>query len=84
MDNVYNFNEFLAEKKKINDEYQAFLEKKANKKKDADADCEKKEEKEDKKEEKEEEEEEPKKGLTAKQKKLPEGLQKAILKRQGK
>lgn len=30
----------------------------------------------------EKEEEEPKKGLTAKQKKLPEGLQKAILKKQ--
>lgn len=38
----------------------------------------------DKKDKKEDKKEETKKGLTAKQKKLPEGIQKAILAKQGK
>lgn len=59
-------------------------EKKAENEKEKESDEKKKVTEEEKKVTEEEKEEEPKKGLTAKQKKLPKGLQDAILKRQKK
>lgn len=64
--------EEIVEKKKINAGFQAYLDKQKEKNSKKDK---KEDDKEDKKETKT-------KGLTAKQKKLPEAMQKAILKRQ--
>lgn len=66
---VMNFDEFLNEAKKAKSKKEEVKEVKAKKE-----ECEKDEECEDK--------DEKKKGLTAGQKKLPEALQKAILKKQ--
>jgi preprotein translocase subunit SecD len=66
--------ENVVEKKKINSGFQAFLDKQKAKKKDKEDD---KDTKKDKKDDKK-----PVKGLTAGQKKLPEAMQKAILKKQ--
>lgn len=65
--------EEIVEKKKINPGFQAYLDKQKGKKT-------KKDDKKDSK--KDDKKEEPKKGLTAKQQKLPEAMQKAILKKQ--
>lgn len=78
--------EEIVEKKKINPGFQAYLDKQKGKKgkkddeKDSKKDDDKKDDKKDSK--KDDKKEEPKKGLTAKQKKLPEAMQKAILKKQ--
>ena len=78
---VCDYERRFDEKKKIPAGLQAYLDKKAGKKgKKADEKDEKSDKKADKKGKKTDEKEEPKgKGLTAAQKKLPAGLQKAIL-----
>jgi hypothetical protein len=92
--------EEIVEKKKINAGFQAYLDKQKAKKGgkddkkggkgkpdflDLDKDGDKKETmKKAAKDAKDDKKEEPKKGLTAGQKKLPEAMQKAILKKQGK
>jgi hypothetical protein len=88
---IKNFNQFeeeLNEKKKMNAGLAAYLDKKNGKKSDDDKDEDEDEEDEDKDTKKkkkddgdEDEDDEKPTGLTAKQKKLPEALQKAILKR---
>jgi hypothetical protein len=72
---IMRWNE-ISEKKKTNPGFQAYLDKQKAKKegKDKKDDKDPKDKKDDKKE--------PVKGLTTKQKKLPEAMQKAILKRQ--
>ena len=88
MKNIQNFEDFMNEKKKMNPGFAAYLAKKSKKKEDScedDDSCDDKDKKsKKKKEDKDDDEEESTKGLTAKQKKLPIGLQKAILKRQKK
>jgi hypothetical protein len=87
MNNVHNFEDFLLnEKKKMNAGLRAYLDKKVSKKEDKDDD-----KKDSKKKDKEcddndecEDDDDKKVGLTPKQKKLPEGLQKAILAKQKK
>jgi len=69
----------IVEKKKMNAGFKAYLDKKKGK---AKKDDKKADTKEDKKDDKKAEKKEPKKGLTAGQKKLPEAMQKAILKKQ--
>jgi hypothetical protein len=88
MKNIQNFDDFLNEKKKMNAGFAAYL---AKKKKGADDKGEDKDEEKTSKhkhkkddDECEDDKEEGTKGLTAKQKKLPIGLQKAILARQKK
>lgn len=71
--------EEIVEKKKINPGFQAYLDK--QKEKNAKKDDKKSDKKDDKKEDKKDTKA---KGLTAKQRKLPEAMQKAILKKQGK
>lgn len=72
MKNVFKFEEYLTEKKKAKKDKEET--KKCSKCENDPCECKKGKE----------EKEEPKTGLTAKQKKLPEGLQKAILARQNK
>lgn len=82
MKNIQNFDDFLNEKKKMNPGFAAYLAKKSKKKTDSCDDDSCDDDKKSKK--KKEDDDEPKSGLTAKQKKLPEALQKAILARQKK
>jgi len=69
----------IVEKKKMNAGFKAYLDKKKGK---AKKDDKKADTKEDKKDDKKAEKKDGKKGLTAGQKKLPEAMQKAILKKQ--
>ena len=86
MKNIQNFDDFMNEKKKMNPGFAAYLAKKSKKKDDScdDDSCDDKEKKSKKKDDEDEDDDKPTKGLTAKQKRLPIGLQKAILKRQKK
>jgi hypothetical protein len=80
--------EEIVEKKKINPGFQAYLDKQKGKKDTKDSKDDKKDDKKDSKGAKgkkdDEKKEEPKKGLTAKQRKLPEAMQKSILAKQKK
>jgi hypothetical protein len=91
MKNIKSFDEFLqddelTEKKKIDGDEKNPLDKKTGKKSkdDDDEDDEPKKGKKGDDEDDDEEDDDKKSGLTAKQKKLPKGLQDAILKRQKK